>query len=141
MIHPSGSQVQADWFKLGPGLGGGRFLETSNFKASNFAALWSIVPTITDLNLLKKYTKNQEPSYKYRLGFALSNRPHLHRAYLLPLCKQMSIAVHQKKSQIPQQCLMKVRCTLLLFDTFRYPYFIYSYVSTKCTVLSIKQNA
>ena len=64
--------MQADWFKLGPGLGGGLFLETSNLKASNFAALWSIVPTITDLNLFKKYAKNKKAGNNFRLGFVLS---------------------------------------------------------------------
>ena len=31
---------------------------------------------LKDLSLLEKYTKNQGASYNFRLGFALSNRPH-----------------------------------------------------------------
>ena len=40
---------------------------------SNFAALWStdfIFPVLKDLNLLKKFTKNQEANYSFRLIFA-----------------------------------------------------------------------
>ena len=46
-----------------------------------------------DLDFLKKYTKNQEVSYNLRLGFAPSNRPHLHRAYEVTVCNQNFIAV------------------------------------------------
>ena len=38
-----------------------------------------------NLYLLKKDTKNQEASYNFKLGFAFSNRPHLHRAYVVSL--------------------------------------------------------
>ena len=52
----------------------------------NFAALWHtgpILAVLKDLNLLKKYTKNQEDGYNFKLDFTLSNRPYLHRAYLV----------------------------------------------------------
>ena len=52
----------------------------------NFATLLPTDPIFTalkDLNLFKKYIKNQDGSYNFRLGFALSNRSHLHRAYLV----------------------------------------------------------
>ena len=52
-----------------------------------------IFTVFKDLNLLKKYIKNQEASYDFRLGFALSNRPHLHRAYLVTLCTFFVMAV------------------------------------------------
>ena len=47
-----------------------------------------------DLNLLKRYIKYQETSYNFRLGFALSNRPHLHRAYVVTVYNQNFIAVY-----------------------------------------------
>ena len=46
-----------------------------------------------DLNLLQKYTKDQETGYNFRLGFALSNRPHLHRVYLVTVYIRKFIAV------------------------------------------------
>ena len=67
------------------------FLRTPTLVASNFAALWSTNPkfsSLEDLNLFKKYIKNQEDSYNFRLGFALSNRPHLHRASLVTVYNQ-----------------------------------------------------
>ena len=59
-----------------PGPGGRLFLETFNFES------W-----------YKKYTKNQEASYNFRLGFVLSNRPHLHRAYLIIVQYHLILAV------------------------------------------------
>ena len=52
-----------------------------------------ILTVLKDLNLLKNYTKNQEASYNFRLGFALSNRPHLHRAYVVTVCNQNFVAL------------------------------------------------
>ena len=55
------------------------FLRPPTLKASNFEALQSIdlkFLALKDLNLLQKYNKNQEASYNFWLGFALSNRPH-----------------------------------------------------------------
>ena len=46
------------------------------------------------LNLLKKYLKSQEVSYNFMLGFALSKRPHLHRAYAISECIFFATAVH-----------------------------------------------
>ena len=59
-------------------------------KAGNFEALESTDPIFTvlrDLNPLKEYTKNQEASYNFRLGFALSKGPHLQRAYVVTVRK------------------------------------------------------
>ena len=60
------------------------FLRPSTLTAGNFEALQSTDPifiVLIDLNYFEKYAKNQEASCNFRLGFALSNRPHLYRAY------------------------------------------------------------
>ena len=46
-----------------------------------------------DLYLLKKCIKNQEASSYLRLGYTLSNRPHLHRVYYVNVCRVLSTAV------------------------------------------------
>ena len=64
--------------------------------AGNFAALWPTdlkFSAIKDLNLLKKYKKNQEASSILRVGIAESNRPHLHRVYLVTIREYLSKAV------------------------------------------------
>ena len=79
------------------------FLGTPTLAASNFEAIWSTKPkflALKDLNLLKKYVKNQEDSYNFKLGFALSNRPHLHRAYIVTVYDQNFIAVPQNKANL-----------------------------------------
>ena len=48
-----------------------------------------------DLNLFKKYTKNQEVSYNFKLGFVLSNRPHFNSVYLVRVPFLTGIAVHK----------------------------------------------
>ena len=66
--------------------------------AGNFAALWPTdfkFSATKDLNLLKKHTKNHEDSNNFRIDFALSKWPHLHRAYLLTVCNQSFIAVYE----------------------------------------------
>ena len=45
------------------------------------------------LNLLRKRSKNKEASNNFRVGFALSKRPHLHRAYLVTFREYLSQAV------------------------------------------------
>ena len=45
------------------------------------------------LNLLKRYVEYQETSYNFRLGFALSNRPHFNSTYLLRVPFSSGIAV------------------------------------------------
>ena len=47
-----------------------------------------------DLNIAKKYTKNQKASYNFSLGFALLNTPHLCRAYVVTVCNQNFIPVY-----------------------------------------------
>ena len=60
----------ADFFLRPPTLTAGNFeaLQPTDFKFS----------VLKDLNLLKRYVKNQETIKNFRLGFALSNRPYLH---------------------------------------------------------------
>ena len=43
--------------------------------------------------ILKECIKNQEASYNFRLSFALSNRPHLNRAYLVTIPFILILAV------------------------------------------------
>ena len=79
-FNPGQIQIRAHCFRLGPGPSGKLFLRPPTLKASNFVDLWSTNPkfsALKNLNLLKKYIKNQEGSYNFRLGFALSNRLHL----------------------------------------------------------------
>ena len=83
MILPLAFSNQAEWFKWGQGQVADFFLRPPTLTASNFEALKPtdlIVTVSKDLNLLKKYTKNQEASYNFRLGFTLSNRPHFQSA-------------------------------------------------------------
>ena len=73
--------MRADWFEWGWGRAADFFLRPPTLTASNFEALKSsdsIFTLIKDLNLLKKYTKNQEASSILRVGFARPNKPHLH---------------------------------------------------------------
>ena len=72
------------------------FLRPRTLTASNFKALLSTDSLFTvskDLNLLKKYTKYQKINDNFRLGFALSNGPHLHRAYLVTVRFDLILAV------------------------------------------------
>ena len=61
-----------------------RFYHSLSLTAGNFTALWPTdfkFSAIKDLNLLKKYTKNQEASSILRVDFALSKWPHFHREF------------------------------------------------------------
>ena len=72
------------------------FLRPPTLTASNIEALLSkdsIFTSLKDLNLLKKYTKYQETSYNFSLGFALSNRPHFNSVYLVRVPFLTGIAV------------------------------------------------
>ena len=83
---------------MGPG--GRLFLIPPTLTASNFKALKSTDPILTvlkDLNPLKECIKNQEASYNFRVGFALSNGPHLHRAYLVTVLFDLILAVFRIK--------------------------------------------
>ena len=65
-------------------------------KAGNFEALLCTDPIFTTLKVLnpfKMYKKNQEASYNFKLGFALSNRPHFNSVYLVRVPFLNGIAV------------------------------------------------
>ena len=69
---------------------------SKNNLASNFKAFWPTDPIFTafiDLNLSKKYTKNQEAGSISKVIFALSKWPHLHRVYLIRVPYSFSISV------------------------------------------------
>ena len=83
-LDRAGNRTEADWFKWGRGQLADFFLRPPTLIASNFAALWHTDPKFLpkkDLNLLKKYTKNQEASSILRVDFALSKWPHFHREF------------------------------------------------------------
>ena len=64
----------------------------------NFAVLWStdsIFTALKDLNLLKKYNKNQEACSILKVCFGFLKWPHFNRAYLVTECKNMSVVVFQ----------------------------------------------
>ena len=90
-------RTRADWFKWGRGRTADFFLRPPTLKAGNFEALLCTDPIFTALkvlNPLKKYNKNQEASYNFKLGFALSNRPHFNSVYLVRVPFLNGIAVH-----------------------------------------------
>ena len=93
-------------------------LRPPTLKASDLGALLSkdlVVLVLTDLKVLKKYTNNQKASYNSRLGFALSNRPHLQRAYLVTVCRVLITTVFDFKCGI--QKLGRLICGMLNFRT------------------------
>ena len=86
-----------DCFEWGWGQAADFFLRPPTLTAGNFEALWPTDPkflALKDLNLLKEYIKYQETSYNSRLGFAQSNRPHLHRAYLVTVRRLVKATVY-----------------------------------------------
>ena len=71
-------------------------MRAGNFEALNFTD--SIFTVLKDLNPFEKYTKNQKASYNFKLGFALSKRPHFNRVYLVRVPFLTGIAVHTWKA-------------------------------------------
>ena len=72
------------------------FLRLPTLKADNFEALSSTDPIFTVLKVLnrfQKHEKNQKASYNFKLGFALSNRPHFNSVYLVRVPFLTGIAV------------------------------------------------
>ena len=89
-------RTRADWFEWGRGRMADFFMRPPTLKAGNFEALWLIDPIFTALkvlNPLKRYFKHQEASYNFKLGFALSNRPHFNSVYLVRVPFLTGIAV------------------------------------------------
>ena len=73
------------------------FLRPPTLTGSNFKALLSIdlkFFSIERSKPFKKYTKNQEASYNFKLGLALSNRPHFNSVYLASVPFLTGIAVY-----------------------------------------------
>ena len=75
-------------------------------KASNFAALLSTDLIFTpwkDLNFFKKYTKSQDASYNFKLGFALSNIPHFNSVYLIrgPFLTGIAVCIRKDVDLMP----------------------------------------
>ena len=84
-------------FQVGQGRAADFFLRPPTLTASRSQVLYStdtIFTVLKDLNLLKKYTKNQKASYDFRLGLAQSNGPHLHMAYLVTVPFILILAVY-----------------------------------------------
>ena len=85
-FDPGWSWMRADWLECGRDQVADFFLRYPTLTANNFKALWttdSIFTAFKDLNLLKKYTRNQEACSISRVISALSKWPHLHRVYLI----------------------------------------------------------
>ena len=81
------------------------FLRPPTLKAGNFEALLSIDTIFTILkvlNPLKRYFKNQEASYNFKLGFALSNRPYFNNVYIkkVPFLTSIALCIFAKSWQI-----------------------------------------
>ena len=71
--------MQAEWFEFGRGRMADFFLRPTTLTAGNFKALQPKdfkFSALKDLNVLKRYKKYQETINNFRLGFALSKRPH-----------------------------------------------------------------
>ena len=67
-----------------------------------------------DLNRFKKYTKNQEASYNFKLGFALSIRPHFNSVYLVRVPFLTGIAVLVYRIQLKKKvfCFSDIRMNM-----------------------------
>ena len=90
------TRVWADCFEWGRGRPADFFSRPLTLKAGNFEALYSIDSifiVLKDLNPFMKYVKIQEASYYFKLGFALSNRPHFNSVYLVRVPFLTGIAV------------------------------------------------
>ena len=73
-----------------------RLNHSQSLMAGNFAALSTAAPkflALKDLNLFSTVVKVQEADSIFKVGFALSKWPHLHRAYLVTIYNQNFIAV------------------------------------------------
>ena len=91
--RPQAYLNQLAWVRLPPG--SNHFQSLTN---SNFAALWPtefVFAVFKDLKLLK--TKKKESGSILRVSFALSKWPHLHRVYLINVCKRGPTAVHSRQ--------------------------------------------
>ena len=70
---------------------------SQSLTAGNFEALWPIdlkFSAFKELNPFSTVSKVQEAGSILKVGFALSNRPHLHRAYLVTVPEYLSQSVY-----------------------------------------------
>jgi len=91
------SRIWADWFERGRGRMADFFLRPPTLTAGNFEALQLTDPkslALKNLYFSKKYDKYQETSYDFRLGFFLSNRPHLHKVYFVTVRFHLILSVY-----------------------------------------------
>ena len=85
-FDPGPPRTRADWFECGRGRMADFFVRPPTLTTDNFEAIWSKdikFSAINDLNRLKKYAKYQEASSIFKVCFALSKWPHLHKAYVV----------------------------------------------------------
>ena len=72
---------------------------------------------------MKRYDKYHETSCNFRLGFALSNRPHLHRAYLVNVGFHLISSVHVPAMFTQYKTTLKVKTRKeTVFDHPYYPF-------------------
>ena len=79
------------------------FLTPPNLMASNFAALSSTDPkflALKDLLFFSQHIEFQDAGSILKVVFALSNWPHLHRAYSVTVCKRGATAVYFQYGKI-----------------------------------------
>ena len=93
---PGPPRTKADRFECGRGRMADFFVRPPTLTTDNFEAIWpndlkSLA--IKDLNRLKKYAKYQEASRIFKVGFALSKWPNLHRAYVVTVRVHLILAV------------------------------------------------
>ena len=72
------------------------FLRTPTLTASNFETLWPRDPRFLsskDLNPFLILSKFQETSSILMVGYAMSEWPYFHRAYLVTVCSHLTISV------------------------------------------------
>ena len=88
----------------------------------------------------KKFIKNQDARNTLSFVFALSKRPHFHRAYLATVCKQKLVAVHQAYIDPISKyfCISKVRSYLGVKDNFTTAEFSRGqYLPLLCQILAV----
>ena len=76
---------------------------SQSLMAGNFAALWptdSKFSALKDLILFSTVSKDQKASSILKVGFSLSRWPHLHRVYLVTVCKRGATAVLRAYSYV-----------------------------------------
>ena len=102
LVHTLGGMAEAADF----------LLRTPTLTASNFAALQSTHPkflAIKDLLFFSQRIEFQGLGTILKVIFALSNSPHLHRAYLVTVCKLGAMAVFRSSVSSQIECRNSVK--------------------------------